>query len=125
MYGEPECVGATIHVAAASVDAGPILAQVRPRAEASDRAHDLGTRALVAALDVLPAALARYADGSLTPWPQNLSLGRVFRRRDFNAGAVRRMRSNFQSGMMAAYLADFPRRTGRYPIREAGIPQAL
>jgi peptidoglycan/xylan/chitin deacetylase (PgdA/CDA1 family) len=95
------------------------------RALGLDYAFTMERAGNVAALDVLPAVLARYADGSLTPWPQNLSLGRVFRRRDFNAGAVRRMRSNFQSGMMAAYLADFPRRTGRYPIREAGIPQAL
>jgi hypothetical protein len=45
---QPECVGATIHLAVLSVDAGAILTQVRPEPEAEDRAHDLGTKTIVA-----------------------------------------------------------------------------
>ncbi len=119
--GEPECVGATIHLAVAAVDAGGILAQVRPNAERTDRAHELGTKTLIAALDALPRVVERLAAGALTPKAQDLSRGRVFRRAHFSADAVRTMWGNFDRGMMPEYLADAPKRLAAYPIVE--VPQ--
>ena len=49
----PECVGVTIHLAIPSVDAGPILTQVRPDIEPTDRAHEIGSRAIIAGLYAL------------------------------------------------------------------------
>jgi methionyl-tRNA formyltransferase len=118
VQAEPECVGATIHLAVAAVDAGPILAQVRPAVEPADRAHELGTKALMTALDVLPGVLERLATGALAPHVQDLSRGRVFRRSDFTADAVRTMWAHLASGMIPAYLADAPRRRAAYPIVE-------
>ena len=107
---QPECVGVTIHLAASKVDAGPILAQVRPDAEASDRCHELGTKALMKGLDALPGALQNH------PVPQDLSQGQVFRNRDFHAGAVLDMWANFDNGMMAEYLSDIDRRCAGFPL---------
>ena len=115
----PECVGATIHLAACQVDAGPILAQVRPDARESDRCHELGTRTLMRGLAALPGALRLYAGGELEPVAQDLSRGQVFRSRDFHAGAVREMWGHFDTGMMAEYLADAERRRAACPIVEA------
>jgi folate-dependent phosphoribosylglycinamide formyltransferase PurN len=113
---EPECVGATIHLAAADVDAGDILGQVRPAVTPADEAHELGTRALVAALAALPRLLTGLLAGSTRPRPQNLALGQVFRRRDFSADAVRRLWRNLENGMMRDYCADLAGRRARYPI---------
>lgn len=116
VYREPECVGATIHLAVQRVDAGAILAQVRPAAEASDRAHELGTKTIMAAIDLLPHVLSLYAAGQVRPQLQDLSLGRTFKQRDFNAQAVRTMWQQFDTGMMAEYLAVVDERSDKYPI---------
>src|SRR5438034_2186150 len=101
VHRRPECVGATIHLAVARVDAGAILAQLRPDAELMDRAHDLGTKTIVAAFRALPRVLMDYVEGRLDPRGQQLEAGRVFRRDDFNATAVGQMWRHFATGMMA------------------------
>ncbi len=112
----PECVGATIHLAVARVDAGAILAQLRPEPDPADRAHELGAKTIVAAFQAFPRVLQRYAAGQLVPREQQLGAGRVFRRADFRAAVVRSMWAQFATGMMAEYLADAKRRRAAYPI---------
>ena len=113
---KPECVGATIHLAVAQVDGGPILGQIRPKTDAHDRAHDVGTKAIVAAFRVLPIVLRRYLDGGLPPVRQDLTDGRVFRSGAFNAAAVRQLWANFEAGMMQEYVRDAEVRCRAYPI---------
>jgi len=112
----PECIGATVHLAVAQVDAGGILGQVRPEPEATDRAHELGTKTIVVAFRALPRLLERYAQGQLEPVPQRLQTGRVFRRDQFNAAAVRRTWRHFATGMMAEYIQALDTRRAAYPI---------
>jgi folate-dependent phosphoribosylglycinamide formyltransferase PurN len=116
VYGEPECVGATLHLAVAKVDAGPVLGQVRPSAEHDDRSHELGTKALMAAVEILPEALSLCVMGKIVYGEQDLSMGRVFRRKDFNTDAVLQMWRNLDSGMIADYLAEAGERCNRKPI---------
>lgn len=121
VYREPECVGATIHLAVLSVDAGAILAQVRPPIEATDRGHELGTKTILAALDALPLTLERYLAGNLTPQPQQsqgLHTGRVFKQKDFNAAAVQTMWQHFATAMIPEFLTEAEARYQRYPIVE-------
>jgi len=114
--GEPECVGATIHLASARVDAGPILRQVRPAMGPDDDCHTIGCRTIEAGARTLAATLADYAAGSVLPVLQQPGGGKLFRNRDFNADAIRRMRERFAQGMIPAYLADRARRDARFPI---------
>lgn len=118
VHGEPECVGATIHLAVAKVDAGPILAQVRPRWAPGDGIHEGGTKALMAAVEAMPDVITAVADEQHTTseQAQDLSRGRVFRQKDFNADAVRTARHNVESGMIERYLADEQARNQRFPI---------
>src|SRR5439155_5470288 len=113
---KPECVGATIHLAVTHVDAGPILGQLRPSADARDRAHHLGTKTIIMAFRVLPRVLQRYCDNRITPVEQRVADGRVFRRAAFSAAAVRRMWTNFETGMMPEYVRDGEARCRAYPI---------
>ena len=55
--GEPECVGSTIHLAESRVDAGAILAQVRPEPSSSDRAHELETKTIIESSRILGKSL--------------------------------------------------------------------
>jgi folate-dependent phosphoribosylglycinamide formyltransferase PurN len=122
VHGEPECVGATIHLAVTRVDAGSILAQARPEAVTTDRSHEIGTRALIAGVALLPRAVGEYVRGNLPPRTQDLSQGRVFRTRDFTADAVRTMWRNFELGMMNDYAANVETRQGRFPIAKFEVP---
>jgi folate-dependent phosphoribosylglycinamide formyltransferase PurN len=115
--GEPECVGATIHLATLSVDAGPILRQVRPDPEAGDGSHELGCKAIIAGSRAHRDAVAAHAAEALEPKAQEAG-GRLYKRADFSAAAVEEMRRRFADGMIADYLRDKPARDDRFPIVE-------
>jgi len=115
--GEPECVGATIHLATLSVDAGPILRQVRPAIGLGDDNHDIGCKAIIAGSAAHRDALAAFGAGELAPVPQQAG-GRLYKRADFNAAAVVELRRRFADGMIPRYLEQKSERDARYPIVE-------
>jgi methionyl-tRNA formyltransferase len=115
---EPECVGATIHLAVLKVDAGAILAQVRPEPERADTAHELGTKTIISGFDAMARVVEAYLDGLIEPQAQDTSKGKVYRRKDFNAESTLKMWRNFQTGMMNEYIANLKERRQRYPILE-------
>jgi folate-dependent phosphoribosylglycinamide formyltransferase PurN len=116
--GEPECVGATIHLAVPAVDAGAILAQVRPSVDPADRVHEPGTKTIMAAADAMPRVISLFASGQLRPREQTLAGGRLYRNKDFNAGAVREAWRRLDAGMMRDYAAQREERCARFPIVE-------
>lgn len=113
--GLPECVGITVHIAAAEVDAGPILAQARPVMAPTDSPHDIGCKAIITGVELLARAISAYDAGSITPVPQRLG-GKLFRQRDFSVEAVRTLRANFANGMIRDYLQQKAERDAKYPI---------
>jgi folate-dependent phosphoribosylglycinamide formyltransferase PurN len=106
---EPEYVGATIHYLDAGIDTGPIISHARPMIERGDGPHDLGNKTIVAAAHALLRAAAAHASGVARAVPQSGG-GRLYQRTDFNAGAVRTLYRNFETGMIAEYLATRPAR---------------
>jgi folate-dependent phosphoribosylglycinamide formyltransferase PurN len=118
VYNEPECVGATIHLAIRKVDAGSILHQVRPDTDVTDRAHELGTKTIIKAVDIIPEVIKSYSEGNIQPVRQDLASGKVFMNKDFNADAVKTMWANFENGMMENYISDFETRLSKFPIIE-------
>jgi folate-dependent phosphoribosylglycinamide formyltransferase PurN len=115
-YGEPECVGTTIHLAEARIDAGPILAQVRPETDAADRIHELGTKALMAGVALVPRVLESWAANRCSARPQNIVNGRVCRRRDFTAAAVGKVWERLDRGMIGDYLRNLAQRQAKFPL---------
>jgi methionyl-tRNA formyltransferase len=119
---EPEYVGATIHYIDAGIDTGPMVAHARPDVTSTDGPHDLGNKTIVAAIDVLAEALRlHHTLGALPAVPQE-GPGRLYRRRDFNAEAVRRLYANLHSGMMQRYLDHKAERDARVKLLE--LPRA-
>ena len=119
--GEPECVGGTIHLAVLKVDAGAILGQVRPLPEASDRIHEMGTKTIMAAGDAMPGIISLYAAGRMQPQKQDLSGGRLYRTRDFNAESARVAWRNLDAGLVRDYVAMVSARQAKFPIVD--LPQ--
>ena len=116
---KPECVGATIHLAVLDVDAGGILAQVRPQGVTpTDDSHDLGCKTIVAGAQKMVEVIEKYKQGLLKPQVQDLTKGEVYKRADFTAVDVRLVRKNLASGMISQYLQEKEARDKQYPIIE-------
>jgi folate-dependent phosphoribosylglycinamide formyltransferase PurN len=115
--GEPECVGATIHLATLGVDAGPIIRQTRPEIVVDDASHDIGCKALVAGTAAMREAICAHAAQRARLVPQGDG-GRLYRSSDFYPGAVGELRRRFAAGMLPEYLARKPERDRAFPIVE-------
>ena len=113
--GEPELVGATIHFLDAGVDTGPIVVHVRPEVGEADGPHELGNKTIVAAADALADAAAALARRPLAGVAQSGG-GRLYRRADFSADAVRRLYENFAHGMIGRYLRERAERDARLSL---------
>jgi phosphoribosylglycinamide formyltransferase 1 len=100
---EPEYCGATIHYLDAGVDTGPIIAHVRPDIRSGDGPHDIGNKTITAAADALADAALALEAGSVRGVEQQGD-GRVYKRANFSADAVRQLYANFEAGMIDAYL---------------------
>lgn len=114
--GQPECVGTTVHLPTLRVDAGPILHQVRPQINAKDCAHDIGCKAIIAGTDLMKKCIRQLHHGEVRALAQNLSKGRIYRNKDFNAQAVVAMWNNLSSGMLEEYLKNKTVRDSKYTI---------
>lgn len=115
-YNEPECVGATIHLATTQVDAGAILLQVRPPYNENDTIHDLGNKTIQASAEVLPDAVMRFFSGQLQPHTQPEGMGKVCKRKDLTAESIVKVYDNFENGMMAEFLNNIEKRLAAFPI---------
>lgn len=88
--GELECVGTTIHLAVARVDAGPILARTRPALRAGDTYYTITNRLIRASVDRMPGVVHGFLRGEVVPAPQEVAPGRAWRRADFDEAALAR-----------------------------------
>ncbi|HYO82123.1 MAG TPA: hypothetical protein VES20_12030, partial [Bryobacteraceae bacterium] len=80
------------------------------------RAHEIGTKAMMAGVSAL-LDVAEAIGAGLAGHTQDLSVGRVCRQKDFNAAAVRQLWRNLDEGMVSEYLACRVRRDSRFPIQ--------
>lgn len=87
--GELECVGATIHLADRRVDAGRLLARIKPKIEVGDSYYTINFKTIKQTIDSLPEIVKRYTDGDIIPTAQNLEMGVVYRKGNFNEEALR------------------------------------
>lgn len=115
VHGKPECVGVTVHLAVQKVDAGPVLAQVRPDVAETDGVHDFGFKAVIAGVRMLAEAVKKYEQGDVVPKPQ-IGEGVLCRRADLTIEAIDQLERNFASGMVAEYLSHKKERDAVFPI---------
>ena len=98
-FNEPECVGATIHIATAKVDAGAILHQIRPDIEIKDDLHTIGNKVIQKAGEILPKILIRYHNKDIIPQSQSQSQygnGKVCRIKDLSPKVLRSIYNKFE-----------------------------
>jgi folate-dependent phosphoribosylglycinamide formyltransferase PurN len=88
-HRELECLGTTIHLATAKVDAGGILARVLPDLRAGESYYDITSRLIRDSIDRFPAVVADYLAGRCVPSPQEAITGKLCRKADFSEDALR------------------------------------
>jgi hypothetical protein len=90
LNGEPELVGATIHLIDAGIDTGPILQHARPAIVAEDRPHTIGCKAIAAGIAAMASVVQRLRAGEpLIGVPQwKDPRARVYLRRDYHPRQV-------------------------------------
>jgi methionyl-tRNA formyltransferase len=101
---EPECVGGTIHLAEQRVDAGRILARIKPTLFIGDNYYTINYKTIKQLIDTLPDVATRYVRGEIEPMAQDLRLGKVYRKADFNEDALSRALSAIGDGLTAQQL---------------------
>lgn len=107
--GEIECVGATIHLAERRVDAGRMLASIKPKLEVGDNYYTINYKTIKQAIDKLPDVAKRYANGEITPLVQDLRMGVVCRKCDFNEDVLRIALDLLSDGVTAQQLNSISR----------------
>ena len=86
VHDEIEFVGATIHLAEASVDGGAILKIVTPNIEPDDNYYDINYKTIRKATDEMGGIVHDYLDGSLRAEVQDKRAQKyLYRKADFNA----------------------------------------
>ena len=114
--GCPEFVGTTIHIASARVDSGGILHQVRPKIEKEDKCHEIGTKSIMEGAPLMASAAYKFLDKSIQSVEQDLTIGKVFKKKDFRANSVIKMNQNFNTGMVQSFLGNRESVCSRVPI---------
>lgn len=114
---QPECIGATFHLAIPKVDEGAILHQFRPELEAEDDLHIIGNKVIKKAGGVLPAVVKAYSENKIIPQKQS-SHGRLCRIQDLTPSLLWEIYREFEKGQIGDYLKDKERRDAGKPIVE-------
>lgn len=104
--GEPEWVGATVHILTDGLDAGPVLATARTPIAADDDEHSLFFKTVRVGADAYVGAIRRVMNGTARAVPQNLSLGREYRSVDRTLAAELRVKRMIACGLLRRFSAD-------------------
>lgn len=105
--GRLECLGTTMHLAIAKVDAGAILKRIKPRFEVGDSYYTITTRLIRDSLDQFPAVAMDYLEGKLTPFAQeNYPQARVMKKADFTEAALAKALAHFGTGLTQQMIND-------------------
>lgn len=105
LNGEPEYVGATIHLLDEGIDSGPIFRHARPTIVAGDTPHTIGCKAIEAGTDAMIEVLQNL--DHLTPIPQRdvALLKPPYLRKDYHPREVVELHETFD-GTMERYLKE-------------------
>jgi hypothetical protein len=100
LNGEPEYVGATIHLIDPGIDSGPILAHARPTIVEGDQPHTIGCKAIQSGIDKLIAVLPEWRAGRRLPvaqWP--VPRPRVYLRKHYHPRQVVELYDRWRMGL--------------------------
>lgn len=99
-----ECVGVTLHLAVKEVDAGSIISRFKPEIKQGDNYYTITNQAIKVAIDKAPLKVIDYINGNTSLVNQDLSLGNVYKKKDFNEEKLRSMLEYIGNGITAEQI---------------------
>mgnify|MGYP000396886712 CR=1 FL=1 len=102
--GEPEYCGVTIHFLDAGIDSGDIISRGKAVINENDNPHTLGCRIIKVGIKLIIESVEKIKQSSFTPEKQNLSIGKVYYRKDFDAQKVLTAYNNIEKGLFRDYV---------------------
>lgn len=106
VHRELHRLGTTIHLATAKVDAGNILARVRPDLREQEDYYAITHRLIRDSILHVPTVIGDYLSGTVTAMPQEQVTGRFCRKADFNDLALQSALEYAGTGLSAAEIAN-------------------
>lgn len=106
LNGEPEYVGATIHLIDAGIDSGPIVHHARPDITADDMPHTVGCKAIAVGIEKMIQSLSELHHDRLTTTPQwDVPDAKLYQRRDYHPSQVVELYDRIEGGLFRDYPA--------------------
>lgn len=103
-YKEIEYVGVTIHWLNAGIDSGKIIHQRRPQISLEDDPHTIGCKTIVEGTKAVIQAMQEYTNGVITAFDQDLTKGKLFLRKNFNADHIKVVNKHLAEGLIENYV---------------------
>ncbi len=101
---EPEYCGVTIHYLDLGIDSGEIIARGRAKIYNADNIHSLGNRIIKVGTSLMIETMKGLEKGEIkSAMKQNLSDGKTYFRKDFNANTVEVAYENIANGLFSKY----------------------
>lgn len=102
--GEPQYVGATVHLIDAGIDSGPILHHARPDITADDMPHTVGCKAILAGIEKVIQSFEELQSGRLSPVPQwPVDNPRLYLRKHYKPEHVAQLYKRIEEGLFRRY----------------------
>lgn len=105
VHRELECLGTTIHLAEAKVDAGRILSRIKPDWIEGDNYYSTTHKLIRKSIDAMPQIVDDYINGRCAAIEQERVNGRLCRKADFSEDALRNVLAYTETGIPSAEIA--------------------
>lgn len=113
---QPECIGATFHIATNKVDAGPIIHQYRPELDIKDDIHDIGNKTILQSRDQLKIVKFCVKNKINQVIQSKVKNQKIYKKNDFNEESLKIAYKNISDGIIPKYLKEKKEKDQFFPL---------
>lgn len=117
---EPQFLGVSFLKIDKGIDTGPIIHQIRPDLNTDDNVHDIGNKLIIKTVKVLEKLISKFKKFKGKK-QKKIKTEKIFKKKDFNEKALKRMKLNFRNGVINRYLANKLKLDKKFPIIELNL----
>jgi len=110
-YKKLEYVGMTVHYLDRNIDSGEIILQGRPKFQKKDNTHTIGCKNVILGTRLVLKVISFYLkNGPPQGKKQELGQGKLYFKKDFSDGKVKKIYQNIDEGLVKDYLKKKPKK---------------
>lgn len=116
---ELEFCGLTIHFLDEGIDTGDLISRGRAKATKDDTIHSFGNKIIKVGIKLICASIKKIEQKDFIPIKQDLSIGKTYYRKDFDALSVQKAYKNIENNIFTEYSKKQDELLKEVPIYEA------